>query len=398
MSYQPIDPAAFAPTTHTHAADDVTAGVFPIARLTVDTPDGTKYLKDDSTLATPPTGGPGGVPDDGSVTAAKLDATDAVNLRSTLGLGALAVRSDVRLNQAEVTGPLPFSKLTASTVGSVLLGRGGASGAGDFQEIALGTNLSMSGTTLNASAGGGGVSDGDKGDLTVASSGTVWTIDNNVVTFAKLQDIGTSRVLGRVTASSGDTEELTASQVLDLIGSTRGSVVYRGASGWAALTPGTSGHVLKSNGAGADPSYAAVTASITSAQAQLGADVTMSVSNTWYQGLESAAAYGPGTYWLTGTITMNRSATTARTYQARLTNDQGSMAIYASSAQYMPSAANSQCSITLSAIAVVPALGSYRFRLYGLTTAGAATEFIKAALVTNGQGNNATTLTVVQLG
>jgi len=45
--------------------------------------------------------------------------------------------------------------------------------------------------------------------------------------------------------------------ILDAIGSTRGSVLYRGASGWAILAPGTNGHVLTSNGAGADPSYQA---------------------------------------------------------------------------------------------------------------------------------------------
>ena len=45
--------------------------------------------------------------------------------------------------------------------------------------------------------------------------------------------------------------------ILDEISTTRGAILYRGASGWAALAPGTSGHFLKSNGAGADPSYAA---------------------------------------------------------------------------------------------------------------------------------------------
>src|SRR5262249_1275396 len=37
---------------------------------------------------------------------------------------------------------------------SKLIGRGSAAGAGDPQEITLGTNLSMSGTTLNATGGG----------------------------------------------------------------------------------------------------------------------------------------------------------------------------------------------------------------------------------------------------
>ena len=38
-------------------------------------------------------------------------------------------------------------------------------------------------------------------------------------------------------------------------GSTQGSILYRGASSWAALTPGTAGDVLSTNGAGANPSW-----------------------------------------------------------------------------------------------------------------------------------------------
>lgn len=66
---------------------------------------------------------------------------------------------------------------------------------------------------------GGGVSDGDKGDITVASSGTVWTIDNGVVTYAKMQDVSaTNRLLGRATAGSGDAEEITIGSGLSLSG------------------------------------------------------------------------------------------------------------------------------------------------------------------------------------
>jgi hypothetical protein len=45
------------------------------------------------------------------------------------------------------------------------------------------------------------------------------------------------------------------SPLLDDIGSTRGSILYRGASGWVILTPGTVDYPLVSNGAGADPAY-----------------------------------------------------------------------------------------------------------------------------------------------
>jgi hypothetical protein len=47
------DLAGKAASVHTHAASDVTSGVFAIARLATGTPDGTKFVRDDGTLATP---------------------------------------------------------------------------------------------------------------------------------------------------------------------------------------------------------------------------------------------------------------------------------------------------------------------------------------------------------
>jgi len=55
-----------------------------------------------------------------------------------------------------------------------------------------------------------GFTDGDKGDITISSTGTVLTIDNDAVTYAKLQNVSaTDRLLGRSSAGSGDVEEIT---------------------------------------------------------------------------------------------------------------------------------------------------------------------------------------------
>lgn len=66
--------------------------------------------------------------------------------------------------------------------------------------------------------GTGVIGDGDKGDITVTSSGAVWTIDDQAVTLAKIQDIAMATILGRATAGDGVTEQLTAAQARSLIG------------------------------------------------------------------------------------------------------------------------------------------------------------------------------------
>jgi hypothetical protein len=57
--------------------------------------------------------------------------------------------------------------------------------------------------------GGSSISDGDKGDVTVSASGNVWTIDNDAVTFDKIQNVSTNRVLARSSSGVGSVEELT---------------------------------------------------------------------------------------------------------------------------------------------------------------------------------------------
>lgn len=71
------------------------------------------------------------------------------------------------------------------------------------------TNILYIGTGAgNVPIGPSALSDGDKGDIIVSSSGTVWTIDAGVVTFAKMQTVSTDVLLGN-DGSGSTVQEIT---------------------------------------------------------------------------------------------------------------------------------------------------------------------------------------------
>jgi hypothetical protein len=91
--------------------------------------------------------------------------------------------------------------------------------------------------------------------IVVGTSSITWEANTLAIS-------GPSKILGRETAGPGLAEELTLSEVLDFIGSaTRGDILYRGASEWQRLAASTNGYFLKTQGAGTDPIWAALSGS-----------------------------------------------------------------------------------------------------------------------------------------
>jgi frataxin-like iron-binding protein CyaY len=68
---------------------------------------------------------------------------------------------------------------------------------------------------------------------------TALTIANDVVTNAKLANVATSTIKGRVTASTGDPEDLTATQVRTLLNIADGATANTGTVTSVGITPGT---------------------------------------------------------------------------------------------------------------------------------------------------------------
>jgi len=115
---------------------------------------------------------------------------------------------------------------------------------------------------------GGGISDGDKGDITVSGSGATWTIDNSAVTYAKMQNVSaTNTFLGRSSSGAGVVEELTtanATGILDVFtdvlqgvvpGSGGGTTNFLRADGTWAVAGGAGNLIIQNAGSGQQTWY-----------------------------------------------------------------------------------------------------------------------------------------------
>jgi hypothetical protein len=207
----------------------------------------TNFLRADGTWAAPPGGAGISDGDKGDIT---VSGSGAV---WTIDNGAVTLAKQANVNTARIMGRVTAAagvqeELTGAqattlldTFTTSLKGLAPASGGGT-------TNFLRADGTWANPPGGAGISDGDKGDITVSGSGTVWTIDNNSVSNAKLAQIATARIRGRVTAATGNVEDLTGTQATTLL-----DIFTTSLKGLAPASGGGTTNFLRADGTWAAP-------------------------------------------------------------------------------------------------------------------------------------------------
>lgn len=102
----------------------------------------------------------------------------------------------------------PVSDITPISSGKLVGRHGVGSGAG--QEIGLDGGLEFHGANIRREA--------LTGDVTAAAGSNSTTIANDAVTNARLANVPTATIKGRITAGTGDPEDLTPAQAIEVIG------------------------------------------------------------------------------------------------------------------------------------------------------------------------------------
>jgi hypothetical protein len=135
------------------------------------------------------------------------------------GNGSNVVMAQVQAG--DITGTLAVANggtgQTSYTDGQLLIGNT-ATGGLSKATLTAGSNISITNGngSISIASTAAGVTDGDKGDITVSASGATWTIDNDAVTYAKIQNVTDARLLGRSAGTNGDVQEITVGTGLSL--------------------------------------------------------------------------------------------------------------------------------------------------------------------------------------
>ncbi len=139
---------------------------------------------------------------------------------------------------------IAFANIAAASAASKLLGRGSASGAGDFEEITLGANLSMSATTLSATGGGAPTEE------TTTATGTQDDFDADAAfTYLRCNNASALILTGFTTAGGAPSEGDRI--IIDNIGSSTVKVTNEDAGSTAAnriITSSTNGQIIGADG------------------------------------------------------------------------------------------------------------------------------------------------------
>lgn len=186
--------------------------------------------------------------------------------------GITQEQADARYRR--LTVDVPLADIAGASAASRLLGRGSAAGAGDWQEVTLGTGIAMAGTVLSATGSGGDVTASGTltanqiilggGTTVVAALGALGTtttvLHGNAAGAPSFGAVALGAdVSGTLPIANGGTGQTGQTAAFDALAptTTAGDVSFHNGSDNVRLGIGTAGQVLTVNAGATAPEWAA---------------------------------------------------------------------------------------------------------------------------------------------